>query len=94
MSVCDSLVNVRNDGLRGDDIVVDIGDDGLGVRDFTMNVGDDHVCCACKLGLGADVQRLSYRNSQTHVEDVEDPVEVQPPPDNQLFVILRVNMPR
>ena len=39
-------------------------------------------------------ERWPYRNNGTHVENLEDPSEVQSPARNFILVVLRVDMPR
>ena len=44
----------------------------------------------CELGLKGNSQQSPYRSDGTHVEDVKDPGEVQPPDGDHRFVVLRV----
>ena len=48
----------------------------------------------CELGLRVNGQRLSSRNHGTYIEDVKDPVQVQLPGGDCLFVVLRMEKSR
>ena len=73
---------------------MDLGNDRMGVYGTPMNVGNDNICVYRKLGLGVDGQSWSHRGDGTHVEDVEDPIKVQPPGGNRPLIILRVENSR
>ena len=90
LGIHDIIANVGNDGVRVCDVMVDAGDGGLGVLDVLTNVGNNHICVDRKLGLETVGQRRPYAGDRTHVEDVEDPVEVQLPGPNRILVALRV----
>ena len=53
-----------------------------------MDVGNDHMDVDCKFGLETDSQQLPYKTEGTHVKDMEDPVEVQPPGRDRFFIVL------
>ena len=73
---------------------MDVGHDGMGVHDFVANVGNSRVRVNRKFGLEVDSWQGSYGGRGTYVEDVKDPVEIQPPRRDRLFVALRVEHPR
>ena len=73
---------------------MNIGNDGLGAHNTMANVGNDYVCVDCEFGLEVDGQRWSYINNGTHVEDMKDPVEVQPPGRDRFLIILGVESSR
>lgn len=68
--------------------------DGVGIRNVPVNVGDGHVCADRKFGLDADSQQWPYRSDGTHIDDMKNSVEVRPPNDDGLFIVLRVELPR
>ena len=74
--------------------MMDFGNSGLGVHDSIMNAGDDYVGVYCKFDLEADGWQWSCRSEGTHVEDVKNPVEVQPPGGYLLPIVPRVEQSR
>ena len=77
-------VNVGDKGVR-------VPNNGMCIRDITTNIRNVRVCVNRKFGLELNSWRWSHRNNKTHVEDMEDPIEVQPPGDNRIFVVLCVD---
>ena len=73
---------------------MDLGNDGMGIYDTSMNVRENNICVYRKLGLEVSGQPWPRRGDGTHVEDVEDPVEVQPPGGNRPLIVLRVKNSR
>ena len=73
---------------------MDLGNNGMGVYDTPMNVRDNNICVYRKLGLEVSGQPWPRRGDRTHVEDVEDPIEVQPPGRNRPLIVLRVKKSR
>ena len=73
---------------------MDLRNDRVGVYDTPMNVRDNNICVYRKLGLEVGGQSWLRRGDGTHVEDVEDPVEVQPPGGNRPLIVLRVKNSR
>jgi len=94
MDVGDIVPELRNDDMGVYDALVNVRNSGVGVRDVMMNVRGDYVCVYRELSLEADNQRWSHKVDGTHIEDVKDPVEVQPPGGDHLLIILRVEMSR
>ena len=80
MGVHDTLMNVRNDGI--------------GVCNTPMNIRNNDIRVYRKLGLEVGGQPWSRRSDGTYVEDVEDPVEVQPPGRDRPLIVLRVKNSR
>ena len=80
MDVCNTLLNVRNDGI--------------GVCNTPMNIRDNDICVYRKLGLEVGGQPWLRRGDGTHVEDVENPIEVQPPGGDRPLIVLRVENSR
>ena len=74
--------------------MMDLGNDGKGVFDTPMNIGNNDICVYRKLGLEVGDQPWSRRSDGTYVEDVEDPVEVQPPGRDRPLIVLRMENPR
>ena len=100
MAVRDVVLKFRNDdeGIGSDgvcvyDIVADAGNEGVGVRDFMTNVGNGYIHVYCKFGLEVNSWRGSYGSDGTHVKDMKDPVEIQPPGRDRLFIVLRMKHP-
>ena len=100
MAVRDVVLKFRNDdeGIGSDgvcvyDIVADAGNEGVGVRDFMTNVGNGYIHVYCKFGLEVNSWRGSYGSDGTHVKDMKDPVEIQPPGRDRLLVVLCVEHP-
>ena len=73
---------------------MDLGNDGKGVFDTPMNIGNNDICVYRKLGLEVGDQPWSRRSDGTYVEDVEDPVEVQPPGRDRPLIVLRMENSR
>ena len=73
---------------------MDLRNDRVGVYDTPMNVRDNNICVYRKLGLDVGGQPWPRRGDGTHVEDVEDPVEVQPPGCDRPLIVLRVENSR
>ena len=73
---------------------MDLGNDGMGIYGTPMNVRENNICVYRKLGLEVGGQPWPRRGDRTHVEDVEDPVEVQPPGGNRPLIVLRVKNSR
>jgi len=78
---------------------MDFGDHSPGVRSIVLELGNDGVgfgnsdmCNYCKFGLGIPSQQSPYEDDGTHVEDMKDPVEVQPPGRNLFLVVLCVEV--
>ena len=62
----------------------------LALQYVTENVGDHSVGVYCKLGLRVNSWQWSHGYDKTHVEDVEDPGQVQLPGDKRIFIIIRM----
>ena len=74
-----------------------VRDNGLGLYDIPMNARHDRICVDGKFGLAGGqsaLQQLSRESDGTYIEDVKDPVELQLPARDRLFVGLRVEMSR
>jgi len=100
LSVRDIALKLRNDGMGiGNDsvgvhdIVADVGNDSLGGQHITMDVRNGYICVYCEFGLEVDGQRGSCGRGRTHIKDMKNPVEIQSPGRNHLFVVLRVEHP-
>ena len=87
-------MDVRNDGVGVCDTAQKFRDDGTGVYNTLVDVGNDYICIYCKFGLGVNSQRWPRRGDGTHVEGVENPVEVQSPGGDRPLIILRVENSR
>ena len=68
-------------------VAMNVRNDGLGVHDCRMSVYG-------KFGLTQTVRHVSRKGGSTHVKDMKDPVEVQPPGGDVVFVVLRVEKAR
>jgi len=80
-------INVENNGVG----VFNATPDGVFVRSRAlMSVRRGCVCFCPKLNLEAESQRQSCKGDGTHVKDTKNPVEVQLPGGDRLFVVLRV----
>ena len=73
---------------------MDLGNDGEGVCDTPKNIGNNDIRVYRKLRLEVGDQPWSRRSDGTYVEDVEDPVEVQPPGCDRPLIVLRVENSR
>ena len=62
----------------------------MDVRNDGVDVGNDYICIYRKFGLEVNSQRWPCGGDGTYVENVENPVEVQSPGGDRLFIILRV----
>jgi len=69
---------------------VNIGNSGVLVRSVLMSVRNGCAFVYPKFNLEAEGQPSSRRCDETHVKDAKNPVEVRPPVDNRLFIVLRV----
>jgi hypothetical protein len=72
-------INVRN-----------IGNGGVFTRSVLASVGNNWVCAHPKFSLEAKGQQSPYRSDRTHIKDMKNPVEVQLPGSNRLFILLLV----
>ena len=68
-------------------VTANVGNNGLGVHDRRMSIYG-------KFGLTQTVRYVSRKGGSTHVKDMKDPVEVQPPGGDVVFVVLRVEKAR
>jgi hypothetical protein len=66
---------------------MDVGNDVLGIHDRSMRVYGE-------FGLETDCQKCECRCDRTYVEDMKDPVKVQPPGCDFFFVVLRMEKAR
>ena len=69
---------------------MDLGNDGKGICNTPMNIGNNDIRVYRKLRLEVNSQPWLRRGDGTHVENVEDPVEVQPPGRNRPLIVLCV----
>jgi hypothetical protein len=86
LDVGNNVVGVGNDVSGTRNIVVNVGNDIVGVGDVVTNVGNRYVRIDGKFGLGTGWSALALKSNRTHIKDVKDPVEVQPPGRNHVFV--------
>ena len=108
MGIYNALMDIGNDGVCVRDVVMDVGNKCVGVCDILVNIGNhslgvhnivadvrnDYKCVNSKFGLEMGNQHRSPRSDGTHIEDEKDPVEVQPPGCDRLFIVLRVEKSR
>jgi len=73
---------------------MNVGNHGVGVNNPMMDIGNDYMGVYCELGLYVISWQLPYENDGTYVKDVKDPVEVQPPGGDRLFIGLGVEESR
>ena len=73
---------------------MDLGNDGKGICNTPMNIGNNDIRVYRKLRLEVDSQPWPRRGDGTHVGDVEDSVEVQPPGRDRPLIVLRVENSR
>ena len=74
--------------------MMDLGNDGKGICNTPMNIGNNDIRVYRKLRLEVGGQPWSCGGDGMYVEDVEDPVEVQPPGRNCPLIVLRVKNSR
>ena len=85
-------MNVKNSDVCVYNVIPDMGNDDVGVRDVVMNGRSGCICVRSFW-----TRRISsglHSSEKTHVKDLKDLVEVQPPGGNCLFVVLRVEASR
>ena len=82
--------DVRNDVIR---ICVNVGNDGVAVRSVMTNARIGYMC-DLKFRLEAGSYQWSYKSDRTHVEDIENSVQVRPPGGDRLIITLRVETSR
>jgi len=82
--------NVGNNGAG----VRNVTPDGEFIRSTPMTVRKGCVCVYTKFNLEAKSQQSSCEGNGTHVKDAKNPVEVQPPGGNRLFIVLRMITPK
>ena len=75
-------------------VVMNVGNDAVCVRDVVTNVGNLYVRFDRKLSLKKGGQQWRGGIGRTHVKDMKDPVEVQPPGGNRVFIALGVEKAR
>jgi hypothetical protein len=82
--------------------MVDVGNDVIGIRRIVMNIRNNgmgfrnviSMCFDLNFCLEAKNQQRSYRSERTHVKDMKNPVEIQPPGIDRLVVVLLVETSR
>jgi len=86
-----------NNGGGVHNVVLDAGNDGVGARDIMTSSRNgwicvDWICCECPLE--REVSNGHHLNDRTHVKDLKNILEAQPPGHDRLFVRLRGKIPR
>ena len=82
------VTNVGNNGVG----VCNVAPDDVFVPSVLMSVRNGCMCIYPKFSLEAESQHSSCRGDWTHVKDMKNPVEVQSPSGDRLFVVFRVIM--
>ena len=85
-------VGNSDEGVR--DVILDAGNDGVGVRDIMRNSRNGCIYIYYKCSLVGGVNNGHHSSDRTHVKDLKNPVEVQPPGGDRRFILLRVEMPK
>ena len=62
--------------------------------DHDVSFRNSGICIDRQFRLGIQSQQSPYDNDGTYVENLKDPVEVQPPCSNLVFIVLCVQMSR
>jgi hypothetical protein len=98
-------MNVKNDRVGTRNIMVDVGNDGIGNRGTVRNASNNRVgfrnvrmvigmCFDLNFCLEVKGQQRSYGSGRTHVKDVKNLDEVQPPGIDRVVVVLLVKTSR
>jgi len=84
------VMNVRDNGGGACDVTVNIGNNCVLIRSVLMSARNGCTFIYPKFNLDVENQQSSCRRDETHVKDMKNPVEVRPPVDDRLFIVLRV----
>ena len=87
-------MNARSTGVGADDIVPNVRSDGAGVRSIVRGDRIGYIRACCEFFLDRKVSNDLHSNDRTHVKDLKNIVEIQPPGGNRISVTLRVKPPR
>lgn len=74
--------------------VVGVGNDIVGFPNVVTGIRSCYMGIDCKFSLETDDQQGQRRGDVTHVKDMKDPVEVQPPGGDRVFIALCVENAR
>jgi len=75
-------------------VVLDAGSDGLGVRDVMVNGCSGCVCVHWNCLMEGEVNNGYYLSGGTHVEDLKNILEAQPPAGDRLLFFPREEIPK
>jgi hypothetical protein len=73
---------------------MDVGNDVVGVRNVVADIGNCYMRIDGKFSLKPGGQQRRRKSDETHIKNVKDPVEVQSPGGNHVFIVLRMEKTR
>jgi len=84
-------VRSSDGGVR--DVILGAGGGGLGVRDIMANDWGGCICVYWNCLMEGEVSNGHHLVDSTHVKDLKDILEAQPPGSDRLFIFLRTETP-